>query len=349
MNMNLTERLKKATEIDRANYLVSAAKKQGYLRAGNSGIMSAEGDIAGGCHRVAHLRALGIELDPPDASRLLMFAGGFASEQRIYEELLSSLLPGEIILREDEIPIEWKTSNGTTVSGRPDIVICDAPVVMESLDVLNPDSEVQEIEIQKAKPKFVIEAKSVNSVWVSRDVYFSGKPKLEQVIQASHYAWKLGIPAKLMSRQCNQQVVPAFGLFLPKPGEPLSESVEYNEKGKPKHVKPFEVIYDLDIDAKGWVRYRKEGTEEWNKTLVNTGDIERYFEFVSKMGQDKTLGPELMLLDVDGKQKNYKHSAYCEACRIAENVGNNYEDWLGLCKEESEKAVGIPMIPPMKD
>src|SRR5262245_49182448 len=133
MPVNLTERTKQARVLDRLEYEKKEEAKRGNLRAGNTGIMSPEGQIAGGCHRVSHLRQLGIEIDSPDAGSLLMFELGYANEDRIYSDLQKTLQSGELIRREDEIPINWTTSNGTAVSGRPDLVICDSDTVPKTV------------------------------------------------------------------------------------------------------------------------------------------------------------------------------------------------------------------------
>lgn len=330
--MNITARLKQARLVDRETYVRKEKEKAGNLRIGNSGIMNEEGEIAGGCHRVAHLRQLGLELDPPDASRLIMFEGGFANEERVLKDLQKTAFsPGEVLLCEEEIPVDWTTSNGTRVSGRPDIV------------------SGNRTEAGVFIPIFGIELKTVNSVWVSRDALFSGRPKLENVIQAVHYMWKLNCPEwRLIYRSYSQQVVPAFGLRLPEPEQPMSEYVEYNEKGAPKFVKPYEVVYELKIDTDGRVLYRKERTanqaeQAWQLTIINTADITRFYEFVSRMEQDRTLGPELMLCEVDGKPKKYKHSAYCTACKLAEVVDGDYDRWRAVVQENAVKST-VPVI-----
>jgi hypothetical protein len=353
MSINITERLRAARAKDRMDYVAAASKKLGQLRAGNSGIMSPEGDIAGGCHRVAHLRQLGIELDPPTPARLIMFEGGFANEDRIYSDLVktqSGYPPGflttgtsqqtevsgfanEVILREEEIPVTWRTKNGTEVTGRPDIVICEAPTVLEVTDMMDADKDPTLITIRNAVPKLGLELKSVNSVWVARDVLFSGKPKLDNICQAVHYGWKLNIPYKLIYRQYNIQVAPAFGLNAPAPGAPGYEQCEFNAKGKLKNIQPWELVYDLRINANGSVDYSVEGREQWTRTLVNTADIERYYEFVSEMAAKKTLGPKFLNIDCLGNEL-FRHEDYCRACAIAEETDQNYDDWLMLCKEE---------------
>ncbi len=327
--ISITKRTAEARKLDRLEYEQKEVAKRGNLRAGNSGIMSVEGQVAGGCHRVAHLRQLGIELDPPGEHALLMFELGYANEDRIYSDLNRTLQPGEVILREDEIPIEWFTGNGTRVSGRPDLVI----------GTMN--YNLAETEAKSGfVPKLAVEIKSVHSVWVARDVLFSGKPKLENVIQVAHYMWKLGgTPGKLMYRQYSQQSMPKFGFVAPAKGEKFSEFVEYNEKGGAKHIRQFQVVYDVKIDSEGRVSYKHEDAEAWTPTLVNTADIGRYFEYVSQMAEKKTLGPELLLIDLSGEEKGYSHEAYCDACKLARD-SKSYEDFI-------EKARAITSVIPL--
>src|SRR6267378_3918819 len=122
--LSLTKRLQQARKLDRHQYLEEAGKRIGALRAGNSGISDEEGNIAGACARVAHLRQLGVELEEPSYSKLIMFERGYDSEDMITKDLEKTLGPDEKILRETEIPTRWQTKSGTWVTGRPDIVLC---------------------------------------------------------------------------------------------------------------------------------------------------------------------------------------------------------------------------------
>ena len=123
--MKLIKLFAEARQHSRDKHRDGEVAKLGNLRAGTSGIISPDGDVAGSCIRKAHVRQLGLELENITEDKLIMFDLGFANEDVIYNKLKSILPEGHTILREEEIPIEWTTTNGTKVTGRPDIVICE--------------------------------------------------------------------------------------------------------------------------------------------------------------------------------------------------------------------------------
>lgn len=376
-SLNLTSLLTAARQKGRDDHKSGESAKLGTLRAGTTGILSENGDIAGQCHRKAHLRSLGVEIETPTVDKLIMFELGFANEQVILDQLnsiindnIASAPEGRtspyVILTEEEIPISWKTSNGTVVSGRPDIVICEV-------------SDRLEYEILKETPKPLlgIEAKSCHSLWTVRDVLFGGAPKLDHMVQAAHYMWKLNIPYKIIYKGYSQLGQGAAGQSdnwvvkqFPKPGDPMSEHIEYTyyekrwdaTKGKTvnskrteeeywnlppekrnhglKHLKQFEVVYDLRIDTHGRIQYKRESSDIWTNTIVTTQDIERYFEFVSQMAQKQDLGPRPMTLDTSGEKANYSSCGYCplqKVCDTTDKQKLNYTQWLDLVKKEVQK------------
>ncbi len=321
---DLAGRLIDGRKLARKEHVEGEVAKLGNLRAGNSGMMSATGDFAGACPRVAHLRQLGIEVDPPDDSKVIMFQLGTANEDVVYADLLKTKAEDEVILREEEIPIEWFTSNGTRVTGRPDMVVCHVPPAMDG----------------KRIPIFGVEIKSIASVWTTRDVLGEQQPKLPHLIQAGHYAAKLGIPFRLLYKQYAIQEIPGWKggggspgwsqKLFPKKGEPGSESIDY-EKGR---IQPFELVYEIEFDSSSEkrLRYRREspnGAGEWTRTLVTLGDIERFYEHVSKMSETGDLGRRPLTIDALGKEKNYSNCSYCpllETCDKTEKQG--YTKWL---------------------
>lgn len=333
INLSIAKRLKRGRELARMKFMSYEASKAGNLRAGNSGVMSEDGEMTGACHRITHLRQLGIEASPPEDSQQIMFQMGFANEDLIFADLKHTFAPDEVILREEQIPITWTTSNGTKVTGRPDMVICRTQIVHDALSgkMVKKDIPIQGIEI-----------KSIASVWTSKEVLFDGSPKLDHVIQSAHYAWKLNIPYKLIYKQYAIQTVPAWAnKMFPRKGHPGSEFLEYNPKGEVKSIKPFEVVYDIFIGEDGQVSYKLEDSEtEAIKTIVNVNDINRFYEFVSTMGIEKKLGPPPTLVGLTGKKKDYKHTDYCLACKVAKPLEKlpdspeKYDQWLAEVKKE---------------
>jgi hypothetical protein len=239
-----------------------------------------------------------------------------------------------VILREEEIPIEWFTSNGTKVTGRPDMVVCKRE------ETLVGTSDTGNFYTQTTTPLWGVELKSVHSVWVSRDVLGENRPKVENLLQAAHYAWKVGVPFKLAYKQYSIQEIPGWkgakGMpgwsqkLFPKPGMPGSEFIDY-EKGR---VQQYEIVYEIDIaqDSRGTIRYRKESIANdtpWTKTLLCRADIERYYYFASKMSQEEKLGPRPMAIGADGKEKNYSKCDYCPLEPVcSSHEGKGYQAWL---------------------
>lgn len=349
MSINISERLRLGREAEGKKRADEEEKKLGVLRAGMTGIMADTGDIAGTCHRKTHIRSLGLELDRPDQHKMIMFELGFASEDITSEILGRSLQPGEILLREEEIPIEWQTRNGVRITGRPDIVLCttipstddirDGQVGFTVL-VKHPASASLD---ERAKPVLGLELKSVHSMWVARDVFFGGQPKMANIAQAAHYMWKLNVPYKLIYKSYSslgQSMSDWSARMFPRKGEPMSEYMDYNDKGGVKGIKQFEVVYDLRIDDKGRVCYKLESGDEstWKRTIVTTQDIERYYEYVSTMAEKKELGPRPMTIDAHGEKLNYKDCSYCvlqSTCDSHEDLG--YEQWLQQVRTKLEK------------
>lgn len=333
---NITNRLKTGRQIARTAHVESDKKKLGNLRAGNSGSMDEDGNIAGSCHRQAHLRQLGLEVDPPTDSNLIMFQMGTANESVIYNDLLQTTSGSEVILREEEIPIEWFTSNGTKVTGRPDMVVCRNLYHEPELEVLLYKTHDGIL----VKPELGIEIKSIASVWTSRDVLFEGEPKFEHLVQSVHYAHRLGdIPWRLIYKQYANQAIPSWAnKFFPKPGTTNSEHVEYNDKGEVKNIKPFEIVYEILTDpVTGVVSYRREDepTTKPTRTVLNVADVARYYEFVSKMAVDRDLGGRPLTITADGSKKSYSKCGYCPlkpACDKHEKQG--YDLWLTEVKKQ---------------
>jgi hypothetical protein len=323
IRMDIGNRLIEGRKLAREQHVEKEKAKLGNLRAGNSGLMSTDGQFAGSCPRTAHLRQLGVEVDPPSPSTVIMFQVGIANEDIVHQDLLhTSSSEHEVILREEEIPIEWHTANGTKVTGRPDIVLCSRTMEIDER------SGARVI----TKPELGIELKSVASVWTTRSVLIDGEPKLAHLVQAGHYAWKLNVPFRLVYKQYSIQAMPEFAhKFFPRVGEKGSEYLDYAKNGKPKSVRPFEIVYEL-VYRKGQLCYRREGTKSWTTTIVASADIERFYEFVSQMGTEKKLGPMPMTVNATGEEASYSNCDYCPlkpTCKAEKD----YTKWLGAVKK----------------
>ena len=324
--MKLQDRIDKARQLERQGHIDKEQNKIGVLRAGSTGIMSSEGEFAGACPRVSLLRSKGFEVDPPKDEAFIMFELGYANEDVILKQLQTTLSPGEILRKEEEVPIKWVTENGTEVTGRPDLVI--------GVEELDADKEVIFV------PRVGIELKSVHSMWTARDVLFGRKPKLPNLAQAAHYMWKLGLQDyKLMYKSYSQLGQGMAGnewitKMFPRPGEPDSQYVEYTESEKTgkytiKHIRQFEIVYDMSFDKNGRVRYKVEGEKSWTVTILTQDSINNYFEFVSRMEHDKVLGSMPIAVDALGAKQNYTQCKYCPLYKTCkENQAKGYDKWL---------------------
>jgi hypothetical protein len=308
MSISLTKLWRDGLAHDRSAHVENEKAKFGNLRAGDSGAMLPTGDVMGGCHRRAYVRTqLGIEVDPPSFDRTIMFELGKANET-IWMDKLQRVWWGTI-KQEEEIPISWSTSNGTRVTGRPDIVLCD----------------------EKGKPLLVIEHKAACSIWTSRDVSFVGVPKTKHLVQAVHYAWQLKVPSRLVYTQYVDYAMPDFAKSFFPVGDPR---VSLNDKGQVKAVLPHETIYEVEIGPKGSVSYRREGDERTPTVAVfSTGDIARFYEFVSTMAENKTLGPRPSSLKPTGEKMSYNECNYCPLFETCKKYEHSWEKWNEAVKE----------------
>lgn len=353
--IKIKDRFRKARRDNQDAHLDKERQKLGVLRAGSSGIMTAEGQVAGSCLRHSHLRSLGIEIEEITEDKYIMFELGYANEDEIKKQLNATLEPGEFVLAEEEIPISWKTTNGTPVTGRPDLVICREPTPEDdqfSMRMVPGEGN----KLRAVVPVLGLELKSVHSMWTAREVLFGGKPKLPNMIQAAHYAWQLGVPYKLIYKSYSQLGQGMVGTDswasrqFPKMGEPGSEYIEYNEKtGAIKHIRQFEVSYDVAIDRHGRVHYKPEDQTKWTPTIIMIADIQRYFEFASLIEETGNLGPRAVGVDILGNKVNYSADTYSPIKEISDIIDKKYgkgdapgkyEAWLKLVREHTKNLPG---------
>jgi hypothetical protein len=284
--------------------------KVGILRAGNTGIITADGGVAGKCARLTYLRYKGIQVEEADHSRELMFAAGRSNEDS-WLEVLRAADPTLVIKREEEIPIRWETASGVPVTGRPDIVIGH-----EKDGVFVPENG--------------IELKQASSLWTVRDVGIMMKPKMLHLMQAAHYSWQVGVPFELWyTSRADFAVMGWAQKNFPRPGEPGSDRCEYNEKGEIKKVLPFVKGYELDLTQKGQLRYRPVGDGPWTYTVITRDSIEGYFELIPLMDSVGVLPPAPINIEADGQKGGYSICSYCPLQATCESYkGKKVSEWM---------------------
>ena len=264
-------------------------EKIGTLRAGSAGAVIGP-KIFGECHRKALARHLGVEGER-DLPTKLMFAAGVTNEDSWVEVLAAGYGVG-IIKRESEIPVSFSV-DGVTVTGRPDIVLCDPAGV----------------------PKFGIELKGVFSVNTARDVLLLGKPKIPNLIQAAVYMRELGVPYALTyTSRCYWKL-------------------DFSERRKFPQVKygtirPFYKVFYLRWEN-GGLEYRAEDQTEWTRTPVTQQSITDYYKLVIEMKSTKQLGPRPATEDFDGAEEKWGGPCtFCDFKKSCDQYETDYDQWL---------------------
>lgn len=278
--------------------------KDNMLRGGNSGCIDEAGTVFGKCHRLSHLRHLGVE-KPVSQATHLMFAAGVGNEDLWVERLRESW--EGVILCEEEIPISWTTDSGVEVAGRPDIVLCD----------------------NDSQPQLGLELKLVSSPFSAYNYAAKGEPSLDHLIQAAHYSWQLDIPFKLVYTSRSTYGV-GFGAM--KTTWQKNAGHLLNEGGF--KVEPFVIVYDLIIDN-DQVFYQGPLDKEPQATPITISGIKKYYETVALMTDRQGLGPRISSLKADGSKMNWDKCdrKYCEFAEVCDVYEHEYERWLDECKK----------------
>lgn len=279
--------------------------KRGTLRGGNTGHVDESGQVAGKCHRLSHLRQLGTEAET-EWDRHLMFAAGVSNED-IWADLLSRSWPGKI-LREEDVPIKWTTTDGTLVTGRPDIVLCD----------------------QAGIPQTGLELKLVSSDSTAGGVLAKDTPQLDHVLQAAHYMWRLQIPFILL--YTSRSMYPVGWGDTKKAAAALPDALLNPSRSK---FNPFVAMFSLWIED-GVIWY--SGRTGDVKTSLTVEGIQRYYDRVAVMGQKKSLGPRPLSNDIHGQYQHWNKCdiKYCPLANVCDNYESNYDLWLDMARLELE-------------
>lgn len=283
------------------------AKKLGSYRIGSSGVVLGDGTVTGTCPRKTYLRFHGVNWDQKDVSDFLMMEQGVWNEE-IWVDVLKRSWTGKI-LQEEEVPVVLTLKDGTKITGRPDVVLAD-------------DDE---------KPLHGLELKNASSVWTGRDALLERKPKVDHLIQAGMYMYGLQVPFTLCYVSRSKYAVPTktwIESLFPRPDQPGSEWMEYNDKGGSKALKPFLSTFPLRL-VDGTVEYWADGA--WHSSIIEVKRVLEYYEGVHSMREHDDLPSRPTTLKVDGsKGFNPCDPAYCplsETCERWESKGRQaWED-----------------------
>lgn len=322
------------------------SSKLGILRAGNTGMITSEGQIIGPCLGLTYLRFKGVDVkgleDDGDFSgiqgRELMFEAGRSNED-LWTEVLKQAWSGTI-LRESEIATSWTTSQGIRVTGRPDVVLCT----------------------KEGKPVLGLELKLVSGFWTAYNVLCKGQPKFNHLLQAAHYSWQLKVPFEVWyASRSDYHTVGWISSQLPKPGEPGSDILEYTyyrlnaDQSKTKVAKwqwqkltpedrtaePLKILpalhgYRIEFKPDGFLYYQdiSNPKETWLKSIITLDNIQRYYETIAD--GIEIVPPEPTLTKANGTKENYKARDYCPLGPLccAYQKGKPIDEWTDAIKKE---------------
>ena len=310
--------------------------KLGILRAGNTGALLANGKAVGKCMRLSLLRALGVDGDVENTSREFMFAAGRTNEDSWLEKLAASGIPLSRIKRETDWPISWQLTSGRMVTGRPDFVLLDA----------------------EGKPERGLELKLVSSIWTGRDVLIKGRPKMEHLLQATHYAWKVGCTFEIWYTNRALFQIPYMGnVKWPARGSALSKYFDYDDDtDEVRSMTPFSVGFEVRVPTVETepVEFAPitEGPRVWVKSPISVAGIRNWYETLDKHIPETytKLPPRPDSLLADGDRKSSKVCSYCPLSQVCDKrEGRTKQEWI----KEAQNWLGtLPMggsMPTTKD
>lgn len=313
--MYVKDYLRKGRDIKTAARKEEGKAKLGKLRGGSVGAII-DGDVYGTCHRIAHLRSIGLE-EPVEDNTKLMFAYGFANEVIVEEELKASLPAGHRV----EVDVDVTLPVGDTeIQGHLDLVLYG----------------------EDDKPYHFIELKSINSIYTAKSVHYELKPKTTNLLQAAFYKLALekkyglaegaiGCSLLYVSRGYyhTSMLSKTFKtLLMNKPWD-----VDFKEDN-PFRMLPFEREYTLKF-VDGYLTYDTEGLRAAKITNARAEDILNYYQAVYDMKEHKDLGPRPVDKDLLGR-RSYSPCSYCVFSDTCDKSEDNYDEWLDNIKMDIE-------------
>ncbi|TGN99696.1 hypothetical protein PN36_35035 [Candidatus Thiomargarita nelsonii] len=264
----------------------------------NSGILDTYGRFSVGCPRLAFLEYQGIKIEALDLHRIYPF------DMRVFNlrTWLGRVKPKEGVL---ELPFDLSletesrsvTENGTEIVGEPDIVFIH----------------------RKQKKAFSgTSLKAINSLRELRSVLLKGEPELIDLIEAASYMMHLELSSfKLVYMLHRMILLPRIETTLslyPKQGADQSSYFGYDRRGQVEAVLPFCLEYRLSLDENNTLSYQTltDKPSSVKKSLVRQTDVTKFYEYVSKMGDEGSkLPPPPVNLGTDGKRKGWATCDYC--------------------------------------
>lgn len=273
-------------------------------RIGSCGVVTEAGEVHGTCHRIAHVRDIGLEKRPaPESPMRIMWLAGEYNEDATFELLSKSSYPGKIGTHDDlgvDVLIDELEQK---LVGHPDI------------GLFTKDDKVE----------MALELKGVFGKTTAISVYLEDTPKNDNLCQAAMYSAKLDVPYALMYTN------------------PSYVSLDYWAKKQYgiSSIPPFYKIFYLRW-TKDTLEYRPESQVNWITTSITKTGLDDYYRLLDEMKTKKDLGPRLNSHYVHGKDHKWGQLSDCKFCDYAEacnkyEAHNNYDQWIEGVKDAKKE------------
>jgi hypothetical protein len=272
-------------------------EKHGQLRAGNTGIVTEEGDILGSCHRLTLARYLGYQ--PPNRPvSQFFFHGGEANEHVYYELLRRSWVKkrGMRLKMEPHTHVQWTLRMEVPpeegkkrgkkvevpVTGRPDFLLQD----------------------EDENTLMVIENKGIQSAMRAKKALIAGQPASDALCQNAHYCWQLDAPGVV--------TYAAYSSFY--------------------KIQPGRIHFYTGFDQEGRFYFiDKNGNQV--KTEITAEAIKRFYELIYMMTVLQKLGPMYSPKPVyQCDDDDYNKCKSCPLREACERYNDDYMSWLDAVK-----------------
>jgi hypothetical protein len=298
MTTDIRSLLKKGYDAKRKAHAEKDLAKANTFRIGSSGVVTDDNKVYGTCHRVGHLRDIGVETIPSMSTQLLWESG--LKSETTWEELLKlSGFKGEVLTQAELVGrvegADWP------LVGHPDIILR-----------------------AEDRTETGLELKSVLGYSTAILVFFDNKPKPSAICQAATYFLALGCASYTLCYTSSSWIK-------------LAPWDAKKWDGRFKSIPPFYKFFDLRWNEQT-LEYLAEGTSEWVTTVITKEGIRNYWRLRTEMKQAKQLGPRLTGNYIDGSESRYGEHSECGLCPYSSaceryDRNKDYDEWLEMSRE----------------
>jgi hypothetical protein len=121
---------------------------------------------------------------------------------------------------------------------------------------------------------------------------------------------------------------------------PKSASIAYRSD-KPFKLFPTRMVYDLELDEHGYLRYREEDVRgaKWTDTVISVDRIVDFYESVDSQSIDEKLQPRPIVVNPKGEIGSFSlcDPKYCDLAHICDRYERDYAKWVSKVESFSTK------------